>query len=99
MGGDRGEEAEVGTGVEAGGGAGENWDIVVEVAAGDVVVVGGGDSRRSGQEAMECCRILDDGEWDEGCSAAGGMLAWEGPVACNRTSATTWWRRVRQAVS
>lgn len=47
MGGDRGEEAEVGTGVEAGGGAGENWDIVVEVAAGDVVVVGGGDSRRS----------------------------------------------------
>ena len=44
---DRDEEAEVGTGVEAGGGAGENWDIVVEVAAGDVVVVGGGDSRRS----------------------------------------------------
>ena len=47
MGGDRGEEAEVGTGVEAGGGAGENWDIVVVVAVGDVAVVMGGGSRRS----------------------------------------------------
>jgi hypothetical protein len=56
-GGDRDEEAEVGTGVEAGDEAAEKWDIAVVVvvvvvvvvaAAGDVAAVMGGDSRRSG---------------------------------------------------
>lgn len=43
--------------------------------------------------------MLGDEERDGGCSAAGDMLAWEGLVACNPTSATTWWRRVRWGVS
>ena len=46
---DRDEEDEVDTGVEAGGWAGESWDIVVVVvvAGGGVEVVVRGDSRRS----------------------------------------------------